>query len=52
MENEEKKGRSEIARQGGEARDKALSPARKSEIGSQGAMARWSNAFPRDARIG
>lgn len=47
MENEEKRDRSEIARQGGEARAKKLPAARMSEIGSQGAMARWSNAFPR-----
>lgn len=47
MGNDEKPTRTEIARQGGEARAKSLPAARISAIASQGAMARWSNAFPR-----
>src|SRR6266705_1666225 len=46
MSKDGKPNRSEIARQGGEARAKKLPASRMSEIGSQGAMARWSNAFP------
>ena len=47
MENDEKTSRSEVARQGGEARAKLLPPKRISEIASGAAIARWSNVFPR-----
>jgi hypothetical protein len=38
--------RSAIASQGGEARDKALSSQRKSDIAREGGLARWSASFP------
>jgi hypothetical protein len=46
MEKDDKVDRSAIASQGGDARDRALSAHRKAEIARQGALARWSTAFP------
>jgi hypothetical protein len=47
MEKNKQVDRSEIASQGGDARDKALSSERKVEIARQGALARWSTGnFP------
>jgi hypothetical protein len=39
--------RSNLARLGGQARDKALTSERKKEIARQGGRAKWSDAFPR-----
>lgn len=47
MAGNEKHGPIDVARMGGEARDKALSAERKSQIARAAAMAKWSGNFPR-----
>jgi P63C domain len=46
MAKNEQVNRTAIASQGGDARDKALTAERKSEIAREGALARWSGSFP------